>query len=99
MIENKPIETGNIPERPNNYLVLAIITTFLCCNVTGVVSIVYAAQVNAKWEGGNYQGAISDSKNAKLWGLIGLIGGFVLIAIMMLFYGAAMFTAFSSSTY
>lgn len=99
MIENKPVETGNIPQRPSNYLVLAIITTFLCCQITGVVSIVYAARVNAKWEGGNYQGAINDSKNAKLWGLIGLIGGFVLISLMMLFYGAAMFAAFNSQGY
>lgn len=89
----------HLPQRPNNYLVLAIITTFLCCNVTGVVSIVYAARVDAKWNGGDYQGAISDSKNAKLWGLIGLIGGFVLIALMMLFYGAAMFAAFNSGGY
>ena len=99
-MEQKPItSSGNIPQRPNNYLVLAIITTFLCCNVTGVVSIVYAAQVNAKWEGGNYDGAISDSKNAKLWGLIGLIGGFLLIAIMMLFYGAAVMATMSSVDY
>lgn len=95
-MENQPTTPGTIPERPNNYLILAIVTTFLCCNITGVVSIVYAAQVNAKWEGGNYEGAISDSKNAKLWGLIGLIGGFVLIGLMMLFYGAMIFAAIGS---
>lgn len=96
-MENKSIQTGNISRRPNNYLVLAIITTFLCCNITGVVSIVYAAQVNAKWEGGNYEGAISDSKNAKLWGLIGLVGGFIIIALSMLIYGAAIVAAINSS--
>lgn len=95
-MENQPTTSANMPERPNNYLILAIVTTFLCCNITGVVSIVYAAQVNAKWEGGNYEGAISDSKNAKLWGLIGLIGGFVLIGLMMLLYGAALFAAIGS---
>ncbi|MFD1063746.1 CD225/dispanin family protein [Winogradskyella litorisediminis] len=99
MTEHKPIETGNLQQRPNNYLVLAIITTFLCCQITGVVSIVYAARVNAKWDGGDHQGAIADSKNAKLWGLIGLIGGFVIIALMMLFYGAAMFAALGSGGY
>lgn len=99
MIEQKQIESGNIPQRPSNYLVLAIITTFLCCNVTGVVSIIYAARVNAKWEGGNYQGAINDSKNAKLWGLIGLIGGFILIGLFMLLYGAMVIAALGSGAY
>ncbi|GGG33642.1 hypothetical protein GCM10011344_38080 [Dokdonia pacifica] len=96
-MENQSTMTSdNIPQRPNNYLILAIVTTFLCCNITGVVSIIYAAQVNAKWEGGNYEGAISDSKNAKLWGLIGLIGGFVIIGVMMLLYGAMIFAAINS---
>lgn len=99
MIEQKQIESGNIPQRPSNYLVLAIITTFLCCNVTGVVSIIYAARVNAKWEGGNYQGAINDSRNAKLWGLIGLIGGFILIGLFMLLYGAMVIAALGSGAY
>lgn len=90
----------NMPaERPSNYLILAIVTTFLCCNVTGVVSIIYAARVNAKWEGGDYNGAVSDSKNAKLWGLIGLIGGFVLIGLFALFYGAMFFAALSSGEF
>jgi len=87
--------SGNMPEKPSNYLILAIVTTFLCCNITGVVSIIYAAQVNAKWNGGDYEGAINDSKNAKLWGLIGLIGGFVLIGLFALFYGAVFIAAIS----
>ncbi len=99
-MENQPTNTsGNIPERPSNYLILAIVTTFLCCNIIGVVSIIYAARVNAKWDGGDYEGAISDSKNAKLWGLIGLIGGFVFIGLMLLLYGAAVFAALNSGGY
>ena len=95
-MENQTTISGHPPERPSNYLILAIVTTFLCCNITGVVSIIYAARVNAKWEGGNYEGAISDSKNAKLWGLIGLIGGFVFMGIIMLLYGAMIFAAINS---
>ncbi len=95
-MENQPTTSGNIPERPSNYLILAIVTTFLCCNIIGVVSIIYAARVNAKWEGGDYEGAISDSKNAKLWGLIGLIGGAVIMGIVFLVYGAMIAAAISS---
>lgn len=84
-----PKPAQNMPaEKPSNYLILAIVTTFICCQITGIVSIVYAARVNAKWDGGDYEGAMADSKNAKLWGLIGLIGGGILILGVFILYGA-----------
>ena len=52
---------------PPNYLVWAIITTILCCLPFGVVSIIYAAQVNSKWQTGDFEGAKISSKNAKIW--------------------------------
>lgn len=98
-MENQSIQTRAMPpEKPSNYLILAVITTFICCQVTGVVSIIYAARVNAKWDGGDYQGAIEDSKNAKLWGFIGLIGGAILIISIMIFYGAIIAAAISNGS-
>jgi len=55
---------------PPNYLVWAIVTTVLCCLPFGIVSIVYAAQVNSKWQMGDFEGAKLSSKNAKLWAWI-----------------------------
>ena len=52
---------------PDNYLVWAILTTILCCLPFGVVSIVYAAQVNSKWAMGDMAGAYAASRNARLW--------------------------------
>ncbi len=52
---------------PPNYLVWGILTTILCCLPFGIVSIVYAAQVNSKWMAGDYDGAQSSSRNAKIW--------------------------------
>lgn len=52
---------------PPNYLAWAIITTILCCLPFGIVSIIYAAQVNSKWATGDYAGAQQSSKNAKIW--------------------------------
>ena len=96
-MNNTVSNAGDMPqEKPSNYLILAIVTTFFCCQITGVVSIIYAARVNAKWNGGNYQGAIEDSKNAKLWGLIGLIGGGILIFIVMIAYGALIASAIAN---
>ena len=55
-----------------NYLVFAILTTVLCCLPTGIVSIIYAAQVNTKVAARDIAGATQASKNAKLWALISL---------------------------
>jgi len=55
-----------------NYLVFAILSTVLCCLPTGIVSIIYAAQVNTKVAAGDMAGATQASKNAKLWALISL---------------------------
>ena len=52
---------------PPNYLVWAILTTIFCCLPFGIVSIVYAAQVNAKWQAQDYEGAMNSSRNAKIW--------------------------------
>ncbi|MCG6188971.1 CD225/dispanin family protein [Maribellus maritimus] len=52
---------------PANYLVWAILTTVLCCLPLGIVSIIYAAQVNSKWMAGDYAGAQNSSRKAKTW--------------------------------
>jgi len=69
---------------PPNYLVFAILVTIFCCQVLGIVSIVFAAQVNSKWNAGDYEGALNSSKNAKLWAWIGLGSGLALGLIFML---------------
>jgi len=68
-----------------NYLVFAILTTVFCCLPAGVVSIVYAAQVNSKIAAGDYAGAQAASKNAKLWAMISAGVGFAVIALYIVF--------------
>ncbi|GAA1589255.1 hypothetical protein GCM10009678_84490 [Actinomadura kijaniata] len=79
---------------PPNHLVWAILTTILCCLPGGVVSIVYAAQVNSKWSAGDYQGAMKASKNAKTWAIVSAVVGLVGSAI----YLVAMFALNSNSS-
>jgi hypothetical protein len=64
---------------PPNYLVFAILTTIFCCQILGIVSIVFAAQVNSKWNAGDVQGAIDASKNAKLWAWIAFGSGLIIM--------------------
>jgi len=73
---------------PPNYLAWAIISTILCCLPFGIVSIIYAAQVNSKWASGDVSGAQQSSKNAKTWawisfaaGLLGIVFWIIIVAI------------------
>ncbi|NER14187.1 CD225/dispanin family protein [Leptobacterium flavescens] len=75
----------NKPPRPNNYLALAIISTILCCLIPGIVSIVYSTKVNTEYDNGNYEGAVTASKNAKTWGIVAIaaaaLGWIIYVAI------------------
>lgn len=67
---------------PPNYLVFAILTTIFCCQILGIVSIVFAAQVNSKWASGDFDGALNASKNAKLWAWIAFGSGIAIGLIL-----------------
>jgi cytochrome bd-type quinol oxidase subunit 2 len=45
------------------------------------VSIVFAAQVNSRWNSGDIQGALDASKNAKLWAWIAFGSGFIIAIV------------------
>ena len=67
--------TTNVP----NYLVPAIISA-ICCFPLGIISIVFAAQVNGKVQSGDIAGATQASKLAKIF-------SFVLIGLALLGWG------------
>lgn len=64
--------TENKPVRPSTHLAIAILVTILCCLPLGVVSIVYAAQVDSNWNAGRYDVAEDYSNKAKNWAFWGL---------------------------
>ncbi|MBD0835725.1 CD225/dispanin family protein [Aestuariibaculum suncheonense] len=86
----------NKPQRPNNYLALAIISTILCCLPTGIVSIVYSTKVNNLYEDGKYDEAEKASKNAKTWGIVSIVAAAVGVIIYILIFGVAMFAAMTN---
>ena len=53
--------------RPSNYLPQAILSTICCCLPVGIVAIVFAAQVNGKFDSGDRDGAEKAAATAKLW--------------------------------
>lgn len=77
---NEQISKPQAP--PSNYLVFAILATIFCSKIFGIVSLIFAAQVNSKWNSGDVEGAEKASKNAKLWAWISVA---VALAIGMIF--------------
>jgi len=91
------MEVYNEPSRrpPNNHLALAIITTLLCCQLTGIISIVYASQVNSKFLAGDHVGAERASKNAQTWWIVSIVIGVLGWIILLSVYGFGFFFALS----
>jgi type II secretory pathway pseudopilin PulG len=84
------------PEMPNTYLTPAIILLLLTIFPLSLVSLVFATQVSSKYNQGDYTGAASASRNAKLWCWINvgvaapiylLVGGLIILG-MSSFSGA-----------
>jgi Interferon-induced transmembrane protein/zinc-ribbon domain len=84
-----PVTPVKIP----NYLVQSILITLCCCLPFGIVSIVYAAQVNSKANAGDLQGALDCSGKAKMWCWIGLGVGLVANIIIFAFQFLAVLAA------
>lgn len=70
--------------KPDNYLVWAILSTLFCCLPLGVVSIVFAAQVDGKWNSGDYAGAKDSSDKAKNFAIAAAAIGAVFLVIYVL---------------
>ena len=85
-----PAYTG--PQIPN-YLWQSIVVTLCCCLPLGVVSIIFAAQVNSKLAQGDIAGAQDASQKAKMFALIGFGVGIVVIILSMIFNGAVFMNA------
>ena len=60
-------EAAAPPAHVPNYLLQAILVTVFCCLPFGIVSIVYAAQVNGKVASGDMAGAREASAKARTW--------------------------------
>ena len=70
--------------KPDNYLVWAILSTLFCCLPLGIASIVFAAQVDGKYNSGDYAGARASSEKAKKFALWGAIAGVVVAVLYFL---------------
>lgn len=72
------------PQVSNN-LVWAILSTLFCCLPLGIVSIVFAAQVNTKLAAGDVAGARESADKAKKWAIYSVIAWVVLVVLYLIF--------------
>ena len=76
-----PPPPGGYQEYIPNHLVWAILSTLFCCLPLGIVSIVYASQVDGKRSVGDIAGAREASDKAKFWAM--LSAGLMLIPLVL----------------
>lgn len=89
----------NKPAKPDNYLLLSIIATVLgFCSclplILGIVAIVFATQVDSKYNIGDYIGAENASKTAHILSIVSLILAILGLVGSLIYYliiGAAVF--------
>lgn len=74
-----------VPHSGTPYMILAIFTVLLCCIPLGIVAIVYASRINSLLRAGDYAGARDSAKKARLFSIIGIIGGAVSLSFLIIF--------------
>ena len=74
------------PPMPDNHLVWAILSTCMCCLPFGVVSIVYATQVENLYWKGRYEEAVDKSNKARKWAMIsaGAAAAIIMLYVLIL---------------
>ena len=79
----------NAPATVPNNMVLAIIASalslFFCCLPHGLVSLIFATQVDKKAQAGDIQGATNAARQAKMWAWISIIVAGVTLVIELIF--------------
>ena len=79
-------QTASRGQCPDSYLLFAILTTLFCCLPFGIVAIVKAASVSAKYQSGDYEGAVQASNDAKKWCKIAVICCLIPLALTLVGY-------------
>ena len=83
--DNNPYAAGNVtgdygfqhqtPVNVPDYLIPSILATLFCCQIFGIIAIVYSALASGEKSTGNYQKAISHANNAKAFLIVAAVCG------------------------
>ena len=76
------------------WLTLSIINLLCCCQIMGIIALVFTIIGNNAYTIGNYSEADSKMNTAKILNIIGMIVGFFVTAIYLIFFFAGMASEF-----
>ena len=84
--------------KPGNNLVAAILVTIFCCLPFGIPAIIYAAQVDSKFNAGDQAGAEESAAKSKKWMWISLAVGLILTMAYLGLMSLGIFSGFLSQS-
>ncbi|KAJ8050368.1 Proline-rich transmembrane protein 1 [Holothuria leucospilota] len=65
--------------QPNDYFPLSVFVTFCCCFPFGLVAILMSLQVRSRFKNNDYEGALKASQSAKVFSILAILCGTILI--------------------
>ena len=86
---SNPVSNNQSGIPPKSWLVESILVTIFCCQILGIISIIYAAGVESKYYRGDITGAESASRTAKTLVMVSVGIGLVSVVLFMAFGGMA----------
>lgn len=87
MYQQPPRQQRPAPRpKPDNYLVLSIISVFFCCIPLSIAAIIYAIKVDEYWSKGDYESAYEASNKAKKLLIWSAVATAILTIAVIIFY-------------
>lgn len=86
-MQGMPVSPHMVPgyaamPKPDSHLLGAILTLVCCSPLFGIIATIYAAQVDGKYNAGDYLGATQASENASKWIWIAVIMSLVVLVMI-----------------
>lgn len=79
---------------PKTWLVESILVTIFCCQILGIISIIYAADVESKFYRGDIVGAENASRTAKTLVIASVAFGIITIIAVGIIAALGMFAGY-----
>lgn len=83
----------NMPPKPDNNMIWAVLCTVLCCIPVGIYAIICANDVDKLYAAGNYEGACDRARAARTWSIVGAVASIVIIVFYFILLAAGVFTS------